>query len=89
MSDQPSDTDIREIHERLDRIEQRQAPKYDPPFYREFGCSSPCWLCWRLSGRQSPGSSSPIRLRAVVKGCETALIYLPMLEVRVPLPNLR
>jgi hypothetical protein len=29
---QQQEAEIREIRERLDRIEQRRAPRYDPPF---------------------------------------------------------
>ena len=32
MGQQEQDSEIREIRERLDRVEQKQAPRYDPPF---------------------------------------------------------
>jgi hypothetical protein len=36
MSQQPQEAEIREMHERLDgieqKIDQKEAPRYDPPF---------------------------------------------------------
>ena len=32
MGHQEQDAEMREVRERLDRIEEKQAPRYDPPF---------------------------------------------------------